>query len=453
MMKDLKFEELVAKFMTDSEYQYVVDFEKNFNFFDVCQVQREGSAALLSWLLNPAEGHGLGSRFLKEFLLANYETFEKYRLDTSGIWQGRSNRLNESPFFREVSKYEVATMELSNVSVFQNIEFSEGTPNIVVLIHDLKTAVVVENRFNESNGPHMSKHSNVERGIDYGVIGSLPHGYRTLYSYIDKELTKDSEKRVNTNWVCLDYSFVEGFLDNVVGRGIVPPQVESILKDFQIHLNGDYSDGKTFERKQVSFENIFRTNQELIYYMNEYRYEGKKLTQISETDRFFARAKGLSREIEFFLKHESILTELISYADFAWIKDKVEDSLGSEFDFEVTVGGDYLSLYNTEWTNYMVTHDFHWGLDLFLFRKGENQELLFSVYKKTIEPKFYNSFITEFKNLDIVREVKDESKNSTVFLLENVQGVSEQEVSDKLMMYFRELSKFFEKRSFARQAA
>lgn len=444
MMKDLKFEELVTKFMTDSEYQYVVDFEKNFNFFDVCQVQREGSSALMGWLLNPHEGHALGGRFLKEFLLANYEAYEKYLSDKSGTYSGRASRLQDSSFFREVSKFEVATADLTNVSVFQNVEFSEGTPNVVLLIHDLKTAVVIENRFNETD---------TDLSIDYGVIGSLPPGYRSLYTYMDKDLSRESERRVNTNWVCLDYTFIEGFLENVLGRGIVAAHAETYLKDFYIHLCGDYSENPIFERKQSAFENIFRTNQELIYYMKEYRFEGKKLTQLSDTDRFFARAKGLSREIEFFLQHESILTELVAYAEFAWIKDKVEETMGTEYDFEVTLGGDYVSLYNTEWTNYMVTNNFHWGLDLFFYRRGENQELLFSVYKKTLDPTFYDSFITDFKNLDFVREVKDESKTSTVFLLENVQGVSEQEVSEKLTHYFRELSKFFEKRSFARQAA
>lgn len=444
MMKDLKFEELVAKFVSDPEYQYVLDFEKNFNFFDICQVQSESSTAFMSWLFRTNEGHGIGSRFLKEFLMTNYEVYEKYRNDKSGQWTQRSNRLVDSDFFKEVSKYEIATTELNNVSVFQNVEFSEGTPNIVILIEELKTAVVVENRFNETE---------TDRSINYGMIGSLPSGYRTLYSYVDKDLTREVENRINTNWVCLDYSFVEAFLENTIGRRVFNPQVESIVRDFYVHLCGEYSENITFERKQQSFENIFSSNQELIYYLKEYRFEGKRLDQLGDTERFFARAKGLSKEVEFFLKHESIITDLIYYADYAWIKDKVEDTIGAEYDFEVTVGNDYVSLYNTTWSNYLSSNNFHWGLDLFFYRRGEGQEILFSVYKKSLEPKFYDSFITDFKNLEIVKSVKDEGRNSTIFVLENVEGVSEQEVSQKLVGYFRELSKFFENRSFARQAA
>lgn len=443
-MKDLKFEELVANFISDSEYQYVLDFEKNFNFFDVCQIQREGSSAFLGWLFNPAEGHGVGSRVLKEFLLANYENYQKYIKDTDEQWTHRANRLKDSTFFKEVSKYDIATSELKDISIFPNVEFSEGTPSLVVLVHDLKTAVVIENRYNEDEA---------ERTIDYGMIGSLPTDYRTLYSYIDKDLTRETEKRINTNWVCLDYTWFEGFLENTIGRGIFNPQVESMVRDYYVHLSGEYSESMTFERKQQAFENIFRSNEELIYYMKEYRFEGKKLSDLSDTDRFFARAKGLSKEIEFYLKHESILTELLTFADFAWIKGDVEEKIGTEFDFEVTVGSDYVSLYNTDWSNYLSTNNFHWGLDLFYFKRGEGQEILFSVYKKSLESEFYTSFIKDFKSNEMVKGIKEESNNATVFVLENVQGKTEQEISEVLVERFRNLSTYFANRNFARQAA
>jgi hypothetical protein len=444
MMKDLKFEELVAKFISDSEYQYILDFEKNFNFFDVCQIQREGSSAFLGWLLNPVEGHGVGSRVLKEFLLANYSAYEKYISVNDETWSHRATRLKDSIFFKEISKYDIATSDLKDVSVFYNVEFSEGTPSLVVLVHDLKTAVIVENRYNEDEA---------ERTIDYGMIGSLPSGYRTLYSYIDKDLSRDMEKRINTNWVCLDYSWMEGFIENTIGRGILNPQVETMVRDFFIHLSGEYTESVTFERKQQAFENIFRSNEELIYYMKEYRFEGKRLVDLSDTDRFFARAKGLSKEIEFFLKHESILNELLNYADFAWIKGKVEETIASEFDFEVTVGSDYVSLYNTEWSNFLSTNNFHWGLDLFYYKRGESQEVLFSVYKKSLEGEFYESFIKDFRSNEMVKMVKDEGTNATVFVLGNVQGKTEQEISEILVEKFRKLSTYFANRSFARQAA
>ena len=356
-MKDLKFEELVANFISDSEYQYVFDFEKNFNFFDVCQIQREGSSAFLGWLLNPSEGHGMEGRLIKEFLLANFETFEKYINDQDERWTHRAGRLKDSNFFKEITKYEIANTEFKNVSVFPSVEFTEGTPSLVVLIHDLKAAVVIENRYHDDEA---------ERTVDYGMIGSLPSDYRTLYSYIDRELTTETEKRINTNWVCLDYSWFEGFLENTIGRGLYNSHVEPMVRDFYIHLSGDEAENMIFERKLQAFENIYRSHEELIFYLKEYRFEGRKLSELNNSERFFARAKTNSKEIEFYLKHETILTELLTFAEFAWIRCDINEKIGTEFDVEITVGNDYISLYNKSWSKYLSSWPFSLGTGSFL---------------------------------------------------------------------------------------
>lgn len=450
MMKDVKFEELVTKFIADSEYQYVLDFEKNFNIFDICHFGEERSAAFLGWLLNPTEGHGLGDRFLKEFLMANFETYEKYGLLPEGERKQRFQRLSESGFFKEISKYAIATGTFQNVSVFQDVYFNEGTPNLIVLMHDQKVAVVIESRFTD-------EFTEGESGIDYGKIASLPAGYEVLYTYIDRDLTPERERRVNTNWLCMDFSFIEGFLENVIDRGIVPPKVNMYLKDYMVYLTGDYSESKMFEKKQRAFERVYRTNQELVFYMKEYRFEGKRLVDLTPTEKFFAKAKGMSKEIEFFLGHETILTELIEYSDFAWIKTQLESKIGSEFDFDTNVGHDYVSIYNTSWNQFLMTSmtdDWSaWGLDLYYYRRGEIQEILFNVNPTFLEDKFFETFYEDFKALPMVKELKEDTKRSKIFLIENVNGVSEEVVSEKLVEYFRELSKFFATRSFARKAA
>lgn len=59
---------LAGQFVNDESYPIVARYNQNRQIFDVLDLNETGLSAVIAWLLNPAEGHGLNDFFIKSML-------------------------------------------------------------------------------------------------------------------------------------------------------------------------------------------------------------------------------------------------------------------------------------------------------------------------------------------------------------------------------------------------
>jgi hypothetical protein len=69
-------EQKLAALLDDPEFQTIAESESRFNIFDALGTRRQElrHSDFLSYLLDPKKAHGLGSRFLRDFLLRSTES-------------------------------------------------------------------------------------------------------------------------------------------------------------------------------------------------------------------------------------------------------------------------------------------------------------------------------------------------------------------------------------------
>lgn len=207
------------------------------NIFDIISCKEEHASALIAWLLNPREAHGLEDKFFAAFLGA-FST-------NGGYVQGYKYEQN-----RQVKSVRVSADKMKKA--YQNVvvqtEYdigSAGRVDILLCLEDVKCLFVIENKYgcheNDEQTKKYFKHFSQAKYKDYTIF----YVYMDIMDYYatSEEKLTDSE-----HWHLINYDWVIDCLKDYLKKNKSSNNpVSKILQDIYIEFSGNYEDEDYFK--------------------------------------------------------------------------------------------------------------------------------------------------------------------------------------------------------------
>lgn len=206
-------EDRLAALLDDYEFQTIAESESRFNIFDALGTRRQElrHSDFLSYLLDPAKPHGLGSRFLRDFLLES------------------TKNLNLPGFFNSI---ELRLLQLDDAQV------SREKFNIDVLIESSSNwCVLIENKIAaKEHGDQLHRYKMIaEKEFDFT---------KTLLLF----LTPDGDSPSDNDWISISHDLIANICKKWSLESSVPARTREALVDYYEFLEAYViDDSKTAE--------------------------------------------------------------------------------------------------------------------------------------------------------------------------------------------------------------
>ena len=201
------------------------------NWMDYNTLYETQKCNILSWLLCPTEGHGLGEYFIKQLLRAVYQGIDQKQIEKLGYW----------------SIEDALMYSFSNALVTTEVEIGadksrEGRIDLLVSNEINETLIVIERKDGSKLGDNqLQKYENwcEENYPDWTKY------YLLLDSYEKKH---DAPGR----WVQLKDDWLIQGMQNLLNRDQLPRYIEQQLKDLLDYVFADWSENHDPAYKQMS---------------------------------------------------------------------------------------------------------------------------------------------------------------------------------------------------------
>lgn len=190
-------EDKLAALMDDPEFQTLAESESRFNIFDALGTRRQElrHSDFLSYLLDPGKPHGLGSRFLRDFLLES------------------TRDLNSEKFFNSI---ELRLLQLNEIKI------SREKFNIDLLIESSTDwGVLIENKIGAKE-----HEDQLQR---YRAIAETKLGFnKSLFLF----LTPDGDTPSDENWIPISHELIAELCKKWSLDNSVPTRTCDALVDY-----------------------------------------------------------------------------------------------------------------------------------------------------------------------------------------------------------------------------
>lgn len=201
-------QELLEKFVVDPD---LATLEANLNVFNVMNVLKVETSetvfsSFLAWLLNPRENHGLGSYFLKYFLM-------------------RCAKISDIFTVIDIDK-----LNLSNAIVRTEENFHGTRADITIRIDDIKVmkfGCIIENKVKSTEGEEQTKNY-----VKYSQIKYPKYNFMYIY------LTPFGEDANSKEFISLDYESIKDLLDQTINanRDNLNEEILNLIQHFLYNL-------------------------------------------------------------------------------------------------------------------------------------------------------------------------------------------------------------------------
>jgi len=253
-IKEGEIQNLLEKFVSDPDLATLEASLNVFNIMNVLKVETSETvfSSYLAWLLNPRENHGLGSYFLKYFLMRCAKISDVFTV------------------------IDIDELNLSNATVRTEENFLGKRADITIRIDDIKLmkfCCIIENKVKSTEGEEQTKNY-----VEYSKI-KYPN-YKFLYVY----LTPFGEDADYEEFISLDYESVKILLVQTIeaNKDNLNEEVLNLMQDFLYNLEenilneGNITDlcKKIYERHREAIEKIIANKPK---YIEEIESELKKL--------------------------------------------------------------------------------------------------------------------------------------------------------------------------------
>ena len=285
LIKEKEIRGLLERFVLDPDLAFLEASLNLFNVMNVLKVETSETvfSSFLAWLLNPRENHGLGSYFLKYFLMRCAEISNVFTV------------------------IDIDKLNLSNAIVRTEENFLGKRADITIRIDDkdlMKFGCIIENKVKSTEGEEQTKNY-----IEYSRT-KYPE-YRFMYVY----LTPFGDDADSKKFISLDYGSVKELLVQTIkaNKDNLNEEILNLIQHFLYNLEENIlNEGKItelcktiYERHKEAIETIIANRpkyikvieKEIIKLLKDYPEEWK--THPTKTDCYVFKKQWLEDFREF----------------------------------------------------------------------------------------------------------------------------------------------------------
>jgi len=213
--------------LEDPRFNALSRFNQNRVWFDLLSLKEIHYCTILEWLFSPHEGHGLGSFFLKRFLLA---------ATSAAATDLSSNSSGQTHIQSGLTIGQVHTVSLDQAVVGREIKTSlpddeEGRIDLLILEPQSETVIVIERK----DGSTVT-HDQLRRYRSW--VEKKFRGYRMLFVLSDSWQHSYTPESTD-NWIQVDDSWLIDALKEALIPGRLPVSVHERLEDLLYHFDAD----------------------------------------------------------------------------------------------------------------------------------------------------------------------------------------------------------------------
>jgi len=308
---------IINKLLNDESFIYLSRYNISINLFDIIPQNERSHSAMLAWLLNPREGHNMGSFFIKS-MLQSLLSNKKSPLSLSII---------------EILNYE-------NLIIETEVRITDESI-LDILIYDpySQYLFVIENKYGAS-----LTNNQLDRYSTWAFKQKKLHCHlKPILILIDG---KDTIGEISNKWFKTNYQWISRSIRSLLGRNILTADIEKILKDYCISIDGDYSIEPQFCEYDEHLAILAEKYPELITWVqSEYDNKGHLgiLDEIKEIK---------NDDLELFLRKNSpILLELVEYSRYNWLNNELKKVFNCSIRTELN--GTKFSIFSNFWSQYL----------------------------------------------------------------------------------------------------
>lgn len=217
-----KFLEIMNEWILDDNFQYLSRYSQSRHWLDYISLKENHYSDILSWLLSPNEGHGLGDYFIKGLL-----THALSKTESNEIEYDESDKLSPS---------NIDACSFHGAKVGREISFDGGRIDILVVDTTNDLVIVIERK--DGSTLHDNQLSHYEEWIN--------HNYAKYYQV---KILSDSQNKVhelNDQWVQVDDEWLIRAIREVINNETLPDVVNYRLRDFLSYLTDEWESDPYF---------------------------------------------------------------------------------------------------------------------------------------------------------------------------------------------------------------
>lgn len=361
---------LAEQFVNDESYPIVARYNQNRQIFDVLDLNETGLSAVIAWLLNPAEGHGLNDFFIKSML---------------------RGAITSEGYTNPVSILELESMNLHGLSVHKEYGLDGYERRIDILATDIdnKLVVVIEYKYGsgETNNQLAAYSERVEKKIE-----SDP-GYRVIRILMDGQEKTDRNKLAASQqdkWAIVSHSWLIDALTQAVEKDTGSDACQWILKDLLVHLSSCYELDNVYNSAIGHMAGMASRHQDLVdQYSEVVLATGENELNIWELDDI--GLIGLNKQLEpgpfdqvvllrkFFKTNATLLSTLAQYARLEWLQELLDKRFPGQLDCRPSDKKiAMLDIFQFSWAKFQKTDQPLWPFYLTVeqHRQEDGEEIL-----------------------------------------------------------------------------
>lgn len=250
-----KLNELLA----DPRFEQLKRLDLIINSFDINPTNERAHSSMLAWLLDPAQAHGLGDKFLRRLLMESFAAHRK-RVDapSSEKKPGRPLKPDYSLGGLEISWLHLQSLNQALVLTELNINTGKvnrdddtetnpaehsGFLDIFVLDPVLEIAIAIENKYGAGQtGDQLDRYQ-----------GWMDDRFKNHYQVrIVLDAYDSLSKSCPDDWIGLNYEWIGDFLETTLATEQLDDRVRTLLSDYLSHIRGeDYDSWNCYEHQTV----------------------------------------------------------------------------------------------------------------------------------------------------------------------------------------------------------
>lgn len=332
--------QIINDLVADPLFSKLKIWDRSVNFYEIAGIQETKHSQIISWLLNPREGHGLGDLFIKELLSTCIRTYQNLDEVNGMKWKEKLSD-NDNDFF-QTTIHEIQEMSFNDTIVETEVPAGKAQPNgskrpaVDICLFDYKNSimVVIENKHGSKQRKNQLKDY---RNHLHAVFSSLFN--KILYVFLDY----DEKNPRDLSWIGLGYDWIIEFCENVIEHKLCSQPAHRVIEDYSISLSENDPRHYQCEVASVWLLELANKHKEFIKLLNNKRWLNNHIINLTYEDiaKSINKTKknnGMTNSLEFKLwslyqKHWGIFDNLSKSASLVLTKDKLAKDLKLEEDY------------------------------------------------------------------------------------------------------------------------
>ena len=331
----------IYKIINDESFLYLSRYNQSLHIFDIIPQNERTHSSLIAWLIDPNEGHGMGDYFIKNMF---------YSLVFDENFPLSINEIESISFGNLIIDTEVA---VSNTNI------------IDILMYDPinRYLFVIENKYGAT-----LTNNQLERYNDWAEKQkeNIPNLTKVLI-VIDGLSTISS---VAQSWSVINYEWITSSIVSLLGRGILNAEIEKLLRDYYISIEGEYGLDPQLKDYKKHLANLAERYPEFIDWLqNERSYllDSKYSELIQEISLSDSEVSLLIH------KNKPIFLELIEYSRYDWLQQQLQNAFPSLFEFEKS--SNKCNAFPLSWKPLMADPDGYWPIYIQLEENKDSDKI------------------------------------------------------------------------------